>query len=181
MKKKTEGAPRKARKPAAKSANKRCKFQKWLTEDGLKLIRSWTRDGLTDQQIADKVGVSRSTLSKWKVDHAEIGEAMRETRELVNADVKNELIRNAVGYAYTEPQFFKLRKVMYKDGKKIAEWEELEERAVTKWHPGDVRAQTFLLTNKDRKNFQYKPEQEVEDAGKIEIVLEDQKDRELCE
>lgn len=42
------------------------KYEKWLTPDGLVRIGGWARDGLTDEQIAHNMGISRSTLNAWK-------------------------------------------------------------------------------------------------------------------
>lgn len=34
----------------------RGKFEYWLTEDGLTLLKGWARDGLTDEDLAAKMG-----------------------------------------------------------------------------------------------------------------------------
>ena len=38
------------------------KYQQWLTDEALTLLRGWARDGLVDQQIADKMGIVPSTF-----------------------------------------------------------------------------------------------------------------------
>ena len=42
------------------------KYQEWLEPEKLILIEGWARDGLTDEQIAKNIGISRSTLNEWK-------------------------------------------------------------------------------------------------------------------
>lgn len=42
------------------------KYEYWLTPEGLLKLEGWARDGLTDEQIAHNMGISRSTLNKWK-------------------------------------------------------------------------------------------------------------------
>lgn len=42
------------------------KYKEWLTKEGLIKIEGWARDGLTDEQIAHNIGISRKTLSDWK-------------------------------------------------------------------------------------------------------------------
>lgn len=38
------------------------KYEYWLTPEGLLKLEAWARDGLTDEQIAKNVGISRETL-----------------------------------------------------------------------------------------------------------------------
>ena len=42
------------------------KYKYWLTPEGLLKLEGWTRDGLTEEQIAGNMGISRSTLNEWK-------------------------------------------------------------------------------------------------------------------
>lgn len=49
------------------------KYEAWLTDDGLLRIEGWARDGLTDEQIAHNMGISRKTLAEWKNKYAPIG------------------------------------------------------------------------------------------------------------
>lgn len=42
------------------------KYLEWLTKEGLLKIEGWARDGLTDEQIAEKIGIQRQTLYDWK-------------------------------------------------------------------------------------------------------------------
>ena len=44
----------------------RADINDWLTDEGLILIEGWARDGLTDEQIAENMGISRTTLYNWK-------------------------------------------------------------------------------------------------------------------
>ena len=53
------------------------KYQEWLEPDGLLLLEGWARDGLTDEQIAEKIGVSTSTLYDWKAKYPEISESLK--------------------------------------------------------------------------------------------------------
>lgn len=44
------------------------KYTEWISEEGLIKIGGWAKDGLTDEQIAQNIGISRSTLNEWKND-----------------------------------------------------------------------------------------------------------------
>ncbi|MEK1833267.1 helix-turn-helix domain-containing protein [Priestia megaterium] len=57
------------------------KYEKWITEEGLVLLEGWARDGLTDEQIAHNVGVSRSTLNDWKKKYPDISDALKKEKK----------------------------------------------------------------------------------------------------
>ena len=38
------------------------KYEQWLEPEGLTLLEGWARDGLTDEQIANNMGIVPSTL-----------------------------------------------------------------------------------------------------------------------
>jgi hypothetical protein len=40
-------------------------FLLWLTESRQQRARRWRRDGMTQQAIADRCGVSRTTVRRW--------------------------------------------------------------------------------------------------------------------
>lgn len=78
------------------------KYHEWLTEEGLLRIRGWARDGLTDEQIADNMGISTSTLYEWKKRYSEISEALKESKEIADRHVENALYKRSIGYKFTE-------------------------------------------------------------------------------
>ena len=78
------------------------KYQEWLEPEGLLLLEGWARDGLTDEQLAEKIGVSTSTLYDWKAKYSEISEALKKGKEVVDIQVENALLKRALGYEYTE-------------------------------------------------------------------------------
>jgi DNA-binding GntR family transcriptional regulator len=42
-------------------------FLFWLTESRQQRARRWRRDGMTQQAIADRIGVSRTTVRRWLI------------------------------------------------------------------------------------------------------------------
>lgn len=45
----------------------RAKYQEWIDDpDKRTLLSGWARKGLSDQQIAKNIGISRSTLNEWR-------------------------------------------------------------------------------------------------------------------
>ena len=73
------------------------KYQEWLEPDGLLLLEGWARDGLTDEQLAEKMEISPSTLYEWKVKYPEISEALKKGKEVVDYQVENALLNKALG------------------------------------------------------------------------------------
>ena len=53
------------------------KYKYWLTPEGLLKLEGWTRDGLTEEQIASNMGISRSTLNEWKKLYPDISDTLK--------------------------------------------------------------------------------------------------------
>lgn len=74
------------------------KVDEWLEEDKLLLIECWSRDGFTNEQIANKMGIPLSTLKRWKSNFQEIADALSKGKEVVDYLVENALLKSALGY-----------------------------------------------------------------------------------
>ena len=74
----------------------RGKFEYWRTEDGLTLLEGWARDGLTDDQISEKIGINRTTLYDWKKKFSDISNALKKGKEVVDYEVENALLNKAL-------------------------------------------------------------------------------------
>ena len=74
------------------------KYEQWLEPEGLTLLEGWARDGLTDEQIANNMGIVPSTLYAWKNKFKEISEALKRGKEVVDIQVENSLLTRAPGY-----------------------------------------------------------------------------------
>ena len=80
----------------------KCKSDEWRTKEGLTLIGGWARDGLTDEQIAHNMGISRSTLNEWKKKYPDISDTLKKGKDVVDIQVENALLKRALGYKYKE-------------------------------------------------------------------------------
>ena len=78
------------------------KYEYWLTPEGLLLLEGWARDGLTDEQISNNIGISRSTLAEWKKKYEDISDTLKKGKEVVDIQVENALLKRALGYTYDE-------------------------------------------------------------------------------
>lgn len=72
------------------------KVDRWLAPEGLTLLGGWARDGLTDEQIANNIGISRSTLSEWKNKYQNISDTLKNNKEIADYEVENALYKNAI-------------------------------------------------------------------------------------
>ena len=74
---------------------------RWLTDDGLLLLKSWARD-FSMGDVLRKVGVSAPTMKRWREKYPQIDEAIQKGREVVDYEVENALLKSALGYTTTE-------------------------------------------------------------------------------
>ena len=72
------------------------KYAEWLEPEGLALLEGWARDGLTDEQIAEKCGVVRTTLYEWKKQHPDISDDLKRGKEVVDYQVEKALLQKAL-------------------------------------------------------------------------------------
>ena len=71
------------------------KYQRWLTPDGLMLLMAWARDGLSDEQLARKIGISTSTLYEWKNKHTDFADSIKKSKEVADFEVESALYKKA--------------------------------------------------------------------------------------
>lgn len=71
------------------------KYEKWLTTEGLTLLKGWARDGLTDEQIAKNMGISRKTLYEWIQKFSDIRDTLKKGKEIADYMVENALFEKA--------------------------------------------------------------------------------------
>lgn len=68
----------------------------WLDKDNLIRVQGWARDGLTDEQIAARMGIGVRTLYEWKKKHSQFSQALKSGKEVVDYAVENALLKKAL-------------------------------------------------------------------------------------
>lgn len=63
---------------------------------GLLMLEGRARDGLTDEQITQNIGVSRSTLNAWKNRYSDISDTLKRGKEIVDRQVENALLERTL-------------------------------------------------------------------------------------
>ena len=120
------------------------KYQRWLEPDSLVLLQGWARDGLTHEQMAKNMGVSRSTFTDWMAKYPVISDAVKNGREVCDYMVENALVKRALGYTYEE-----VTVEQRPDGN--------VRKLVKKQVPPDVGAAIFYLKNRMPGKWKDKP------------------------
>lgn len=120
-------------------------------EPKLTLVEGWARDGLTDEQIAKNLGISKDSFYKYKKQYSDFSDSLKKGKEIIDYEVENALLKRALGYEYDE--------VTYEHGE--------ETKRVTKQVAPDTTAQIFWLKN--RKPDKWRDKQVVESNNTIEV------------
>lgn len=148
------------------------KWQQWEgREENRAVLQAWKMAGLSDEEIAKRIGVSRSTLSEWKRKHEGIREALSSGREFADRLVENSLFRLTQGYKVELRKSYKLKKPVYDEhGKKVADEEVLETGIDDEYVKPDVRAMIFWLQNRRPEDWR-KMEEQVQDEDARRMVV----------
>mgnify|MGYP003550800235 CR=1 FL=1 len=143
------------------------KADEWLEKDKLTLLEGWARNGLTDEQIANNIGISRSTLFEWRKNNQDISNALKKGKEVVDIEVENALLKRALGYTYKE-----VTKEQVKNPT-TGQYEMMITKEVTKEIQPDTTAQIFWLKNRRKQQWRDKVEVETngEELNKVRELL----------
>lgn len=124
----------------------------------LKDIKKWAIT-MTEEQMAEKLGVKYKTFLGYKKKHTELTEAIVKGRQNLVAELKSVLVMKARGFKYTET-----KTIEDTTGYKKTE-------TVEKYAPPDVAAANLLLKNYDRDNWANDPQ--MLDVKKRELELKE--------
>lgn len=142
-------------------------------KDKLLLVEAWARNGLTDEQIAKNLGISKDTFYKYKKEHIDFSDSLKRGKEVIDIEVENALLKRALGYRYDE-----VTKELCKD-KETGEDVLIITKVVTKEVQPDTTAQIFWLKN--RKPEIWRDRKELEHSGALENKITNLTDEQLDE
>ena len=115
------------------------------------------RLGATNPELADFFKVAVSTLSKWLAEIPEFSDALKEGREIANANVASRLYERAMGYSHPEDKIFN------NNGEALIV-------PTTKHYPPDTTAAIFWLKNRCPAQWRDRVE-EQKDTGNLAEAL----------
>ena len=154
-------------------------------------IKRWCDQGALDVEIAVNLGVSTSTLYKYKLKFPEFSEAISVAKEAADAHVEAGLYKRACGYKYNEVTHKPIVDVIAKklikeyslanpDAKKITiedvrrafRKETIEVSRTSKTVPPDTAAAMAWLTNRQKDMWRHRSEQLLHVDGDAEKLLD---------
>ena len=133
------------------------RYSEWLTEDGLLLLEGWARDGLSDKQIADNMGIAERTFTEWKSRFDAIRAALKKGKAPVDYHVENALYKSATGYTVKVKKPVKLKTKKQLKDKGMIEEERIEYVEEELYIRPDTTAQIYWLKNRRRGKWCDKP------------------------
>lgn len=152
------------------------KYQEWKTPEGCGKLEAWARDGLTDEQLARMMGITRKTLYEWLKAHSDICDAIRRGRGGAREQIENALYQMSQDRMKPIKRNMKLRVREYdkKTGKCIRDEEIIKEVEDEVFLKGDVEAAKFYLANrfKDRWALNPEPEMPAEREGASVVIVD---------
>jgi DNA-binding CsgD family transcriptional regulator len=141
------------------------KFNDKVREAFLRLIK----EGKTEDEIGDVLGVTRRTLNNWKGKHQELLYAVREARQTADELVEASLYSRALGYSHPE------EKVHFdKDGG-------VHTHDTTKHYPPDTQAAMFWLRNRQPKRWKEKTEGDVTVTTQVGTMTDEELDAKIAD
>ena len=137
----------------------------WTTPERLELISGWARDGYTDKEIAEKMGISSVSLRNYRLQHPEMDKAVQNGKEVVDYKVESALLKFALGGMTTEVKII----AEFKDGILT---KTIKERITREQPPNVLACQTWLF-NRQREKWKRNRDNElaVESDNSINISI----------
>lgn len=96
IKKKSQVAAASKEKISIAAASKNKRIAKWEQSENLVLLEGWARDGLSMEQIAHNMGISKDTLYRWLKLSSDISDAIKKGKEVTDYLVENALFTSAL-------------------------------------------------------------------------------------
>lgn len=128
------------------------KYHKWLEPENLILLEGWARSGLSNDQIANNMGITHSTFYEWQLKHTDISEAIKKGKEVTDFEVENAMYKAAMGYEFEEVKTY-IEETDAGRKKRI-------ERTVKHIAP-NVTAQIFWMKNRKPDTWRDRTEQHI--------------------
>ena len=109
-------------------------------EEHPRTARKLTAEGKTKQDVAELLGIARSTLDEWRQNHPEFSVAFELGKEDSTDKVERSLLERAVGYSHPAQKVVVVDGVIHKVG-------------ITEHYPPEVSAIKYVLGNRRPKEW----------------------------
>lgn len=129
----------------------------------LDMIKGWAREGITDKELYDMLGVGHDTFYRWKKDIKEFSDTLQEGREKANGELLNRAFMLAMGHTQTVTEPMKVKQ---------GDYETIEMVTYEKHMQPNAAMMQFMLKN--RMPNRYKDKHEVDVSGNVGVrILDD--------
>lgn len=137
----------------------------------LEQIAAMCRNGATDKDIYITLNISEDSFYRYKKEHSEFSEALKENKEFSDFRVENSLNKNANGYEYEEEVVVMKKEIIYNEnGKKQKEMVYPVKVSLRKYKEAETKAQQFWLQNRKPKDWRNQAEVNL-NVKKLEDIL----------
>lgn len=72
------------------------KPENWISGTNAERLRGWARDGLTMQELAEKLGIAKSTLYSWMKKNEQFKAIISDNKEVADRRVEESLYQSAL-------------------------------------------------------------------------------------
>lgn len=128
----------------------------------LPFVREKLESGMTEKEVAKEIGFAWSTWSKYKVQHPEFADFVKDCREKPAGKIRESMFLSALGRKVKVRKAMKTKTIDYEDGKRLQEREEVTFYDEEVYVPPNITAGIFLLTN-------WSPGEYARDAAALDI------------
>jgi transcriptional regulator with XRE-family HTH domain len=134
-------------------------------------VQSWLWHGSTEKEIAKALGVSISSLARYKREHPDFCELLQKSKGVANARVEHAAFDLAIGYTRKVEQPIKTKCIFYDDDGRKCEEEKVEIFMTEEYCPPQAASIKFWLINRDPAHWRERFEAEI--SGRMETEISD--------
>ncbi|WBV60223.1 terminase [Chryseobacterium camelliae] len=130
----------------------------------LELAYNYCLLGATDKNLATFFNVCEATINNWKNEYPEFLESIKKGKDIADARIASKLFDRAAGAEIQKQQAFKVKEILYENGKRVKETEKIEVVDITEVIAPDTTAAIFWLKNRKPEYWKDKQEHIVESS-----------------
>ncbi|MCH4482925.1 helix-turn-helix domain-containing protein [Staphylococcus haemolyticus] len=145
----------------AKRRQRVTNYKEWLSDEKLNQIKSWKGEGISHEELANRIGINRTTLYSWIQRCPEIEDAIKQGQQRTVQYIENALMKKINGYTLRDTKRYKTTD---KDGN-IVERIEVTEKEVGP----DTSAIIYALKVKDPDRWNEKIR--MEHSGRVDSTV----------